>query len=209
VPAVEVLLSFVVASLALLLVPGPAVVYVINRGMVDGRTVALSSVLGLTIGNFFHAVLASVGISAILVASTMTFNIIKWLGVAYLVGTGVRTLASRVQSEELTTQSIDARHAFKQGATVNVLNPKVALFFLAFLPQFVDESSKDSAWTTLLFGCVFVGLGLITDSAYAVASSSLREKLIDGKFLPFFRRWVSGAVFVLLGIMAALVSRNA
>lgn len=208
-PAVEVLLSFVLASLALLIVPGPAVVYVVNRGMVDGRTVALSSVLGLTIGNFFHAVLASIGISAVLVASTMTFNAIKWLGVAYLVGTGVRTLAFRVQSEELSKQSIDARRAFKQGVTVNVLNPKVALFFLAFLPQFVDESSKDNSWTTLIFGCVFVGLGLITDSAYAVASSTLREKLIHGKVLPFFRRWVSGAVFVLLGIMAALVSRTA
>jgi len=88
------------------------------------------------------------------------------------------------------------------------LNPKVALFFLAFLPQFVDESSTDSTWTTLFLGFVFVGLGLITDSAYAIASSALREKLLRGRALAFFRRWVSGAVFVVLGIMAALVGRK-
>ena len=204
----DVLLSFVLSSLALLIVPGPAVVYVINRGMVDGRTVALSSVLGLTLGNFAHAVLASLGVSAVLVASTMAFNIVKWLGVAYLVGTGMQTLMSHVQPLDLVNQSIDARRAFRQGVAVNVLNPKVALFFLAFLPQFVDESSATSAWTTLVFGCAFVGMGLITDSAYAVASSALRGKLMQGRALPFFRRWVSGTVFVLLGIMAALVGRN-
>ena len=204
----DVLLSFVLSSLALLLVPGPAVVFVINRGMVDGRRVALSSVLGLTLGNFFHAALASLGVTAILVASNVAFNVVKWLGVVYLVGTGLQTLVSRVQPLDLVNESIDARRAFTQGVAVNVLNPKVALFFLAFLPQFVDESSTDSTWTTLFLGFVFVGLGLITDSAYAIASSALREKLLRGRALTFFRRWVSGAVFVVLGIMAALVGRN-
>lgn len=208
-PAVDVLASFVLASLALLLVPGPAVVFVINRGMVDGRTVALASVLGLTIGNFVHAVLASIGISAVLVASASAFNVVKWLGVAYLIGTGVRTLTSSGQTSEMSMGSIGTTQAFRQGITVNVLNPKVALFFLAFLPQFVDQSSDHREWSTLLFGGIFVGLGLLTDSSYALASSALRGRFLHGKALPFFRRWVSGSVFVLLGVMAALVSRNA
>ena len=204
----DVLLSFVLSSLALLLVPGPAVVFVINRGMVDGRRVALSSVLGLTLGNFAHALLASAGISALLVTSSAAFNVVKWLGVAYLVGTGIRTLASRSDRPELAGQSVGARRAFRQGVTVNVLNPKVALFFLAFLPQFVDRSDTNSRWSTLLFGSVFVGLGLITDSTYALISSSLKDSLLHGEALGFFRRWVSGTVFIVLGIMAALVSRN-
>lgn len=207
-PVLDVYLTFIFSSLALLLVPGPAVVYVINRGVVDGRTVALSSVLGLTLGNFIHAVLAGIGVSAVLVASTMAFNIVKWLGVAYLIGTGVQTLTSRVRPLDLVNQSIDTRRAFRQGVTVNLLNPKVALFFLAFVPQFVDESSNDSAWTTLFIGCAFVGMGLITDSAYALASSALREKVMHGRALPFFRRWVSGTVFLVLGTLAATVSRT-
>lgn len=207
-PVLDVYLTFIFSSLALLLVPGPAVVYVINRGVVDGRTVALSSVLGLTLGNFFHAVLAGIGVSAVLVASTIAFNIVKWLGVAYLIGTGVQTLTSRVRPLDLVNQSIDTSRAFRQGVTVNLLNPKVALFFLAFVPQFVDESSNDSAWTTLFIGCAFVGMGLITDSAYALASSALREKVMRGRALPFFRRWVSGTVFLVLGTLAATVSRT-
>lgn len=207
-PVLDVYLTFIFSSLALLLVPGPAVVYVINRGVVDGRTVALSSVLGLTLGNFFHAVLAGIGVSAVLVTSTMAFNIVKWLGVAYLIGTGVQTLTSRVRPLDLVNQSIDTSRAFRQGVTVNLLNPKVALFFLAFVPQFVDESSNDSAWTTLFIGCAFVGMGLITDSAYALASSALREKVMHGRALPFFRRWVSGTVFLVLGTLAATVSRT-
>lgn len=207
-PAVDVLASFAIASLALLLVPGPAVVYVVNRGIVDGRVVALTSVLGLTVGNLFHAVLASVGISAILFASATAFNVVKWLGVAYLIGTGLRTLASSPARLETAGQSLDARRAFRQGVTVNVLNPKVALFFLAFLPQFLDGPQRDRAWSTLLLGSIFVGFGLITDSLYALASSALRETLTNGRSLPFFRRWVSGSVFVALGVIAALVSRT-
>ena len=203
----DVLASFAIASLALLVVPGPAVVYIVNRGMVDGRKVALASVLGLTLGNFSHALMASVGISALLITSSVAFNVVKWLGVSYLVGVGVRTIASKSQSWVFAKQSIDAQRAFRQGVTVNVLNPKVALFFLAFLPQFVDQSDVNGEWLTLLFGSVFVGLGLITDSVYALVSSSLKDSLINGQALAFFRRWVSGAVFIGLGLVAATVSR--
>lgn len=206
-PELDVLASFTIASLALLVVPGPAVVYIVNRGMVDGRRVALASVLGLTAGNFAHALLAGAGISALLVTSSAAFNAVKWLGVAYLVGTGLRTLASNSQRLELAGQSIDARRAFRQGVTVNVLNPKVALFFLAFLPQFVDQSQANREFSTLLFGSIFVGLGLITDSVYALVSSSLKDSLLNDRTLGFFRRWISGAVFIALGVIAATVSR--
>lgn len=206
-PGLDVLASFAIASLALLVVPGPAVVYIVNRGMVDGRKVALASVLGLTFGNLIHALMASVGISALLIASSAAFNVVKWLGVAYLVGVGIRTLKSKSQGWEFTKQLINAQRAFRQGVAVNVLNPKVALFFLAFFPQFVDQSDVNSEWLTLLFGSVFVGLGLITDTMYALVSSSLKDSLINGRVLAFFRRWVSGAVFIGLGLVAAGVNR--
>ena len=201
----DVLTSFIIASLALLVVPGPAVVYIVNRGIVDGRRVALASVFGLTLGNFAHALLASAGISTLLVTSSAAFNVVKWLGVAYLIGTGIRTLASNTQRLEMANHSIDARHAFGQGVTVNVLNPKVALFFLAFLPQFIDRSEVNREWTTLLLGSIFVGLGLLTDSLYALISSSLRSTLRNGQALAFFRRWDSGSVFIALGVVAATV----
>lgn len=207
-PELDVLASFTIASLALLVVPGPAVVYIVNRGMVDGRRVALTSVLGLTAGNFAHALLAGAGISALLATSSAAFNVVKWLGVAYLVGIGLRTLSSTPQRLEIAGQPIDARRAFRQGVTVNVLNPKVALFFLAFLPQFVDQSQVNREFSTLLLGSIFVGLGLITDSMYALASSALGGTVLNEKGLAFFRRWVSGTVFVVLGTLAATVTRN-
>lgn len=207
-PELDVLASFVIASLALLLVPGPAVVYVVNRGIADGRRIALLSVLGLTIGNFSHVVLASAGISAILLASPAAFNIVKWLGVAYLVGTGLRTIVSTSKQKEFVGQSIGSSQAFRQGVIVNMLNPKVALFFLAYLPQFVDESQQNHQWSSFLFGSVFVGLGLVTDTLYALVSSAVKKPFLNNKRIIFFRRWVSGTVFVLLGAFAATVSRS-
>jgi threonine/homoserine/homoserine lactone efflux protein len=200
----DVIASFALASLALLLVPGPAVVYIVNRSVADGRQVALASVGGLTLGNLFHAVLASIGVSAALAASTVAFNVVKWLGVAYLLGVGVRALITSPSTPPSVTSSPPTHRAFRQGLVINVLNPKVALFFLSFLPQFVRQDSSGVALQTFILGGIFVGIGFVTDSSYALMASALRETLLDGRVLPLIRRWVSGSVFVALGLFAAL-----
>ena len=202
-PGPDVLASFALASLALLIVPGPAVVYIINRSVADGRQVALASVGGLTLGNLVHAVLASIGVSAVLAASTVAFNTVKWLGVAYLVGVGVRMLFTTPSPLPSASTAPLSNEAFRQGLIINVLNPKVALFFLSFLPQFVRHDSTGVALQTFVLGGIFVGIGFVTDSSYALTASALRETLLDGRVLPFVRRWVSGSVFVLLGLLAA------
>ena len=200
--------SFAVASLLLALLPGPAVMYIVNRSISDGRRIALTSVSGLTLGNFFHALAASVGLSAVLVASSAAFNVVKWLGVTYLVVTGIRALLTRPEALAGDNRSMTAVAAFRQGVIVNSFNPKVALFFLSFLPQFVDPDLGSPGLQSLVLGSTFVVIGAMTDASYALASSAVRGLLVNERTVGFVRRWVSGSVFVGLGLVAATTSRR-
>lgn len=206
-PAAESLLSFAAASFVLLIIPGPAVLYIVNRSMSDGRSVALASVAGLEIGNLTHAVAAAAGLSAVIAASATAFGVIKWAGAMYLVGVGLTTLFRRPDQVVLTVAHLPKRRAFTQGVIVNVLNPKVALFFLSYLPQFVDQT-RGPAWSqALTLGILFVVIGCVTDSIWAIATSRLRDVLLRGRSLLFVQRWVSGSVFVALGVLAARAHR--
>jgi threonine/homoserine/homoserine lactone efflux protein len=197
-----------VASVVLLMIPGPAVLYVVNRSVSDGRSVALASVGGLELGNLVHALAATAGLSAVIATSATAFSIVKWAGAVYLIGVGALTLWRRPDAISIEGGHLSYRRAFAQGVVVNVLNPKVALFFLSYLPQFV-EPGRGPAWTqVLVLGLTFVLLGLCTDSLWAVATSTLRTVLLRGRSLPFIRRWVSGSVFVALGVMAARAHRQ-
>jgi len=202
-PDVNSLVSFAIASVALLVIPGPAVIYIINRSVASGRSIGLASVVGLELGTFMHVIAASVGLSAVLATSEGAFNIVKILGASYLVIVGLSTLLRQPQAVKTSDASISKLQAFRQGFIVNTLNPKVALFFLSFLPQFIDPNKSSNALQSLVLGAVFVTCGFITDGIYALSASSLRETLIKGKALPFIQRYVAGVVFVLLGIMAA------
>jgi threonine/homoserine/homoserine lactone efflux protein len=198
-----------VASVVLLMIPGPAVLYVVNRSVSDGRSVALASVGGLELGNLVHALAATAGLSAVIATSATAFSIVKWAGALYLIGVGALTLLRRPDAISTESGHLSYRRAFTQGVIVNVLNPKVALFFLSYLPQFVDPG-RGPAWTqVLMLGLTFVVLGLCTDSLWAIATSTLRSVLLRGRSLPFVRRWVSGSVFVVLGVMAARAHRHA
>ena len=201
-PAADSLLAFAVASVVLLMIPGPAVLYVVNRSVSDGRSVALASVGGLELGNLVHALAATAGLSAVIATSATAFSIVKWAGAVYLIGVGTLTLLRRPDALSVEGGHLSYRRAFAQGVIVNVLNPKVALFFLSYLPQFV-EPSRGPAWSqVLVLGLTFVVLGLCTDSLWAIATSTLRTVLLRGRSLPFIRRWVSGSVFVMLGVLA-------
>lgn len=202
-PDAATIAAFAVASLALLVIPGPAVVYVVNRSVADGREVGLAAVAGLEFGSFVHVVAAAVGLSAVLATSATAFNAVKWLGAGYLVLVGVQTLIRRPAPVERDRRHISLGWAFRQGVVVNTLNPKVALFFLSFLPQFIRPDRGAAGLQALVLGTVFVLLGFVCDGTYALTASALRDRLLRGRTLVFVQRYVAGAVFVVLGVLAA------
>ena len=197
---------FCLTSLALLLIPGPAVLYVVVQGAEQGRRGGLASVAGIHLGTLVHVAAATVGLSALIVASAVAFSTVKYAGAAYLIYVGVRKLLGRDEpSLEPGRERASYRRAFMRGAVVNVLNPKTALFFLALLPQFVD-TDRGGVWSqALLLGLVFVALGLVTDSLYALAGGTV------GGVLRRRRRGLrygSGVVFIGLGAAAAVAKRS-
>lgn len=202
-PTASTFAAFAVASIALLLIPGPAVLYIVNRSVSDGRTVGLAAVAGLELGNLVHALAAAAGLSAVLATSATAFNAVKWLGAGYLIVVGVRTLVRRPAAISSDRAATSHRRAFGQGVVVNILNPKVALFFLSFLPQFIDADQGGASRQALALGIMFVLIGCVTDGLYSVLASSLRTVLLRGRGLPFVQRYVAGSVFIGLGLVAA------
>ena len=206
-PSIESLLALGIASLALLVIPGPAVLYIINRSVADGRNVALAAVAGLEIGNFMHVIAATVGLSAVIATSAAAFSVVKWIGAGYLIYIGFRTLVTKPQTVNQLNDPMSRRRAFTQGIVVNTFNPKVALFFLSFLPQFIDANRGSAALQSLVLGSIFVVLGCISDSLFAILASALRGTLLRGKSLPFVQRYVAGSVFIALGAIASTTRR--
>lgn len=190
--------------MALLVIPGPAVIYIVNRSVADGRQIGIAAVVGLELGTFMHVLAATVGLSAILATSENAFNVVKYLGASYLILIGLRTLTRKPEAISTSASSMTQSQAFRQGFIINMLNPKIALFFLSFLPQFIDPNISSNARQSLILGSVFVLCGFVIDGIYALTASSLREVLVKGKALPFIQQYVAGVVFVLLGVAAAL-----
>jgi threonine/homoserine/homoserine lactone efflux protein len=204
-PSPTTLELFAAAAIALLLVPGPAVLYIVAQSAEQGRRVGLVSVAGIHLGTLVHVTAAAIGLSALIVASAVAFGIVKYAGAAYLVYLGIRRLLARTEVAPPEVRLQPLRRAFLRGVVVNVLNPKTALFFLAFLPQFVDPGRGDVWFQVLVLGIVFVALGLVSDSLYALAAGTL------GRFVRRRRnvvRYGSGTIFIGLGAVAALARRT-
>jgi threonine/homoserine/homoserine lactone efflux protein len=196
---------FCVAALALLAIPGPAVLYVVVQSAEQGRRVGLASVAGIHVGTLVHVAAAALGLSALIVASATAFSTVKYAGAAYLIYLGVRKLLERTPVDEYEPARESLRRAFVRGAVVNVLNPKTALFFLAFLPQFVD-ADRGGVWSqALVLGLVFIALGLVSDSLYALAAGTVGSLLRRKRRA---LRYGSGVVFIGLGTAAALTKRS-
>jgi threonine/homoserine/homoserine lactone efflux protein len=194
---------FLFAALVLLLTPGPAVMYIVARSLDQGRTAGLVSVLSVEIGNFFHVLAATFGLSALLMSSALAFSIIKYLGAAYLIYLGVKRLLSREKPGQVAhVERQPYRQIFLQGVTVAVLNPKTALFFLAFLPQFVDHSLGTVPLQMLTLGCIFVLMAIVSDGLYALLAGSLGGWLKNSSIWRG-ERYASGGVYILLGLAAA------
>jgi threonine/homoserine/homoserine lactone efflux protein len=173
-PDTDTLIIVAIASTALVVVPGPAVIYILTRGISLGRAAGLASAVGVNLGSAIHVMLAVAGISFILASSATLFAIVKWAGIAYLVWIGYRTItADDLEFAETTTERTDLRRIFGQGVIINLLNPKVAMFFLAFLPQFIDTAAPNAAFQSLVLGMTLVTIGLISDSVYALIGGSI------------------------------------
>jgi threonine/homoserine/homoserine lactone efflux protein len=209
VPDASTIAAFGLASFLLLIIPGPAVLYILNRSVSDGREAGLAAVAGLELGTLVHVLAAAVGLSAVLATSATAFNAVKWLGAGYLVFVGVRTLMQPAPQIETDRAAVSVHRAFGQGVVVNILNPKVALFFLSFLPQFIRPADGHAGLQALVLGLVFVAIGCVTDTCYSLLASSLRHVLLRGRTLPIVRRWVAGSVFIGLGLMASTASVGA
>ncbi len=206
-PDLSTLALFALASLALLAVPGPAVLFVVARSLEHGRRAGIVSVLGVHAGSLVHVAAAALGLSALVASSATAFAVVRYAGAAYLVWLGVTGLrrarrAVATAAGPASPAASDAR-LLRQGLVVNVLNPKTAVFFLAFLPQFVEPGHGPAAVQAAVLGLCFVALGTLTDGLWALAAGGLGARL---RRRPGLRRWLdraSGVVYVALGVTAA------
>ncbi|MEU8250833.1 LysE family translocator [Nonomuraea sp. NPDC048916] len=208
-PDLATLALFCAATLALLVVPGPAVLFIVTRSVAQGRSAGLISVLGVHAGSLVHVVAAALGISALLAASATAFTVVKYAGVAYLVWLGVRKLTHRGAAEDETAapETHSRRRMFWEGFVVNVLNPKTAIFFLAFLPQFTDSAAGPVGPQIVLLGLLWLVLGMASDGTYAMASSALAGRLRASARAR--RRLDIGSGVVYLGLAALLTGEKA
>ena len=200
-PAASTLLLFAVASLALLAVPGPAVFYLVTRSLTQGRTAGLVSVLGVETGTFAYALAAAAGLTGLIAASETGFTIVRFAGAAYLVYLGVRRLLERGDGEAVAPSA--RSRLFLRGLLVQLLNPKIAVFFLAFLPQFVDPDRGPVVVQSLMLGTLFTVLAILSDGAYVLLAGAVGRRLRRGRGARRLAR-LSGGVYIGLGVTAAL-----
>jgi threonine/homoserine/homoserine lactone efflux protein len=198
------LLLFVTGAAILLVIPGPAVTYVVSRSIGHGRSAGLVSVMGIVTGTLCHVFAAALGISALLASSAVAFQFVKYLGAAYLIYLGIKTL--RRKDEQLVTAETGETKLIRiygQGLLVNLLNPKTALFFLAFLPQFVDPALGHVTLQILQLGILFALMGGCSDSVYAVIAGTVAERIRGSMRLRRAQRNVSGGALIALGLASA------
>ena len=204
-PASSMFGAFVAARLLLAITPGPGVFYIVTRSVTQGRACGLASVAGVALGNLANALGAAVGLAALFAVSSVAFTVIKYLGAGYLVYLGIRAMRrsaapAGIDSAPLPRTAL--RRIFRDGFVVALLNPKTALFFAAFLPQFIDQGHSSLVQTCALGG-VFVMIAAVTDSAYAVAAGAARPWLRRAGRFPACGRYLTGGTFVGLGLFTA------
>jgi threonine/homoserine/homoserine lactone efflux protein len=207
VPSSSTYAVFLGTALVLLLVPGPAVLYVVARSVEMGRRGGLASVAGITTATFTHVALAAAGISSLILASVVAFDAVKYLGAAYLLLLGVRRLLHRgIEPTGGDREPRTHRRAYAQGIVVNLTNPKTIVFVFAFIPQFVDPHAHHAWLQVLVLGVTFAVLGCLSDSVYALAAGTVADRLRGSAAIAGVQRWFGGGALVGLGILAAVWS---
>ena len=202
-PEKAAFVAFLIAAFALNLAPGPDMLYVIGRSVGQGRKAGIVSSLGVFVGCWVHILAAAFGIAALLRSSPLAFNVVRYAGAAYLIYLGIKMLAQKTDltSQQLKAESLGA--IFRQGAITNMLNPKVAIFFLAFLPQFVDARRGNVVLQILLLGLIFNVGGTLVNLAVAYAGGTLGELLRRNQSIARLQRRFTGLIFVGLGLRLA------
>jgi threonine/homoserine/homoserine lactone efflux protein len=202
-PEKTAFITFVFAAFMLNIAPGPDMLYVIGRSVGQGRKAGIVSSLGVFVGCWVHILAAAFGIAALLRSSPMAFNAVRYAGAAYLIYLGIRMIVQRtdLSSQQLKSESLTS--IFRQGAVTNVLNPKVAIFFLAFLPQFIDARRGSVVLQILLLGLIFNVGGTLVNLAVAYAGGSLGELLRRNVRFARLQQWFTGLIFIGLGIRLA------
>jgi threonine/homoserine/homoserine lactone efflux protein len=207
VPDRSTFLVFALASLALVIAPGPNLVYIVTRSLSQGRRAGLVSAVGVEAGTLVHITAAAVGLSQLVSTSALAFSVVKYAGAAYLLYLGLRALRRREGLDlSAAARSLRLPRIFRDGIIVNVLNPKVALFFLAFLPQFVDPANGAATAQILALGVVFFLIALAVDILYAIVAGSLSGWLRRRPAYLRRQRFAVGGVYLALGASAAGVS---
>jgi len=208
-PATETIMLFMAAALALNVTPGPSIAYVMSRSFGQGRTAGLVSAPGLGTGSLFHATAATLGLSAIVAYSPVAYAVVKYLGGAYLVYLGVGLLRQRtVRLAHVVPARLPLGRVYWQGVLTEILNPKIALFFLSFLPQFVDPARGSVAGQTLFFGLLFHVTGIPINMLVAIAGSAIAASFTRDALFERIRDWLAGTVLIGLGVRLALSDRR-
>ena len=198
------LLLFVTGAIILLVIPGPAVLYVVSRSIGHGRPAGLVSAMGITVGTLFHVAAATLGLSALLASSALAFQFVKYIGAAYLIYLGLRVLrGGGTDVQHAIADQRRLRSIFAQGVLVNLLNPKTALFFLAFLPQFIDPAGGHATLQILQLGVLFALMGWLSDSAWALLAGIVAGRLRGSARFRRAQRNVSGGALIALGLASA------
>jgi threonine/homoserine/homoserine lactone efflux protein len=204
-PTPSTIVIFLLAALGILLIPGPAVLYIVTRSVAQGRRAGLASVGGIETANLVHLLAAALGLSALLMTSALAFSLVKYLGAGYLIFLGVRTLLSRNKHLALSTPKFQ-RHSklFANGFLVNLLSPKAALFYYAFLPQFVDPARGSVVEQLLVLGITFGVLASCTDSLYALLGATIGQVFRRSVRFQHVSRYITGSIYILLGLATAI-----
>ena len=209
-PPTNDLFLFVTAAIVLLLIPGPAVLYIVARSVDQGRRAGLASSSGIATGSLIHVLAATLGLSALLVSSATAYALVKYAGAAYLIVLGIKKF------REQPAQREDVKHVgplplsrtYAQGVLVNVLNPKTAIFFFAFLPQFVRPTRGNVTLQFLFLGLLFAVMGFVSDSVWALTAGSAAGWLRRNQTFMRNQHYVSGTVYMGLGLVTAVSGSN-
>lgn len=204
-PPAPLLTAFIAASFLLAVTPGPGVLYIVTRSLIQGRRSGMASVAGVALGNLGNALGAAFGLAALFSVSSAAFVMVKYAGAAYLIYLGVKVLrSSAAPSEPKAAPPVHTRRVFRDGFMVAILNPKTTIFFAAFLPQFMSGDAIPMVQGAAL-GTLFVLIAAITDSAYALTAGSIAARLLRTGRWRRLGRYLSGSVFIGLGVFTALV----
>lgn len=203
-PDWPLLSAFLIASLVLAVTPGPGVFYIVTRSLMQGRRYGLASVAGVALGNLGNAIGASAGLAALFAISSLAFTVVKYAGAAYLVYLGIDALrAKKPLAQPALAQPVSLWPIFRDGFVVALLNPKTAIFFAAFLPQFMSHGASP-ALQGIALGALFVAIAAVTDSLYALAASAVAPLLAEARGIRVLGRYVTGSAFIGLGLFTAL-----